>query len=106
MLSVIVHAIPEKSTNKTCYHGNVTDSICYYGKKTASMRYHDKKIDNMCYHRKRQITCAVMKKNVKKSDDMCYHGQTTFLVSFFKIVGRFRLAHINHRTFAIMDSLR
>ena len=47
-----------------------------------------------------------MKKNVKKSDDMCYHDQTNFLVSFFKIVGRFRLARINHRTFAIMDLLR
>ena len=78
-----------------CYHDKKTDNISY-DRKTD--RWHvllrqkdrliDKKIgENMCYHE-------------KKTDGMHYHGKNTFLAPFFfKIVKRFRVAHINHRTF-------
>ena len=58
---------------------------------------------------KRQITRAIMEKKTKnmcyhghKADNMCYHDKNNFLVPFFfKIVGRFCVAHINHRLFPI-----
>ena len=55
-------------------------------KKTDIMRYHNKKTDNIRYHgKKRQIASAIMAKIL-------------FLVPFsFKIVRRFRIAHVSHR---------
>ena len=62
---------------------------------------------------KRQVACAVSEKTTdsmcyheKKTVNMYYHGENTFLVPFsFKIVQRFRMADISHRTYLIMISI-
>ena len=60
--------------------------MCYYGKKTDMICYHGKKTDSMCYHRKKDRLHVLSWKN-------------TFVVSvFYKMVRRFYVAHISHRT--------
>ena len=69
------------------------------------MRYHNKKTDNIRYHgKKRQMACAIMEKRqlarafTEKRQIACaIMAKILFLVPFsFKIVRRFRMAHVSH----------
>ena len=78
-----IYAITKKR-QMTCYCGKIQIACAITEKNTDSMCYHGKKTVSMCYHE-------------KKTDSMCYHDENAFLVAFsFKIVRRFRTAHISH----------